>query len=123
MSKNPVPPRPGSKESKQARWKRLNPWARYVEWARRRVNCRDERGWWPHYGAKGIRCFLTAEQLKEIWERDRAHELKKPSLDRRDPSADYANWNVRFIEFNLNSRMAWDPTAREGYQENAPEFY
>lgn len=111
--------RPGE-TGRQRAWKQRNPWARYVEFARRRVLCTDPERWWPNYGARGIRCHLTAGQLREVWERDRAWELVKPSLDRRDPRYDYANWNVRFIEFNLNSRMAWDPTARDGYAEAAP---
>ena len=78
--------------------------------------------WWPYYGKKGIRCHLNGMELKEIWERDGAASLKKPSLDRKNPDFDYANWNVRFIEFDLNSRMAWDKTARDGYKEEAPTF-
>jgi hypothetical protein len=82
----------------------------------------DPEAWYPFYGAKGIMCHLTGKQLEEIWIRDGGAMLKKASLDRINPSYDYANWNVRFIEFTLNSRMAWDTTRRPECAEVAPEF-
>lgn len=96
------------KESKQMRWRRTHPWARFVEYARRRCACADPRGWWPYYGAKGIKVRLTARDLEIIWHRDRAVDMVKPSLDRVDADGDYVLGNVRFIEFNLNCRRAWD---------------
>lgn len=96
---------------RRAEWRKRNPWARYVEWARRRCACTDPKRWWPYYGAKGITVKLTAKDLKAVWERDNAAAMKKPSLDRIDPSRDYSTGNVRFVEFDLNSRMAWDPEA------------
>ena len=94
---------------RQALWRKRNPWARYVEWARRRCSDTNPDGWWPNYGAKGIRVELTAAQLKPIWERDNAAAMRKPSLDRIDERKNYAPDNVRFIEFALNTRRAWDP--------------
>lgn len=94
---------------RQAAWRKRNPWARYVEFARRRCACTDEKQWYPHYGAKGIECTLTGVQLKEIWIRDRADKLARASLDRINSMYNYANWNVRFIEFNLNSRLPHIP--------------
>lgn len=97
--------------TKQARWHRRNPWVRYRSWAIRR--CKDRKSkWFPYYGAKGIECRLTVEETKRIWMRDRAFELKRPSLDRVDPAGHYEAGNCRFIEFDLNSRMAWDMKSR-----------
>lgn len=110
------------KEDKRARWKRLHPWARLVEHARRRCRCTDPTKWWPYCGAKGIKVLLNAKDLEIIWKRDGADALKKPSLDRIDPDKDYTPSNVRIIEFKLNARMAWDPTKRDGYAQQAPEF-
>jgi hypothetical protein len=97
-------------ETRQERWKRLHPWARYVEFARRRCACTDPEKWWPHYGAKGIQCFLTAQDLEIIWSRDGAERMRKPSLDRIDSTGHYEPSNVRFVEFTWNSRRAWDPS-------------
>lgn len=77
--------------------------------------------WFQFYGAKGIKCHLNAAQMKEIWERDNAHLLKKPSLDRIDSRFDYANWNVRVIEFVDNSRLAWDESFRFLYNQRDEE--
>lgn len=38
--------------------------------------------------------------------RDEAWRLTRPSLDRKESRFPYANWNVRFIEFNHNSMLA-----------------
>lgn len=112
-------------ESRFARYRKTHPWVRLVEHARRRCSTNpdvDRNPWWPNYGAKGITCDLTAKQLAFVWNRDEAWKLKKPSLDRIDASKGYTLDNVRIIEFTLNARMAWDPTKRDGYAEQAPEF-
>ncbi|MDE2314527.1 MAG: hypothetical protein KGL04_10200, partial [Elusimicrobia bacterium] len=83
--------------TRQQRYKETHPWVRYVEYARRRCSDASSR-WWPFYGARGIRCTLNAEQLREIWFRDKAYALKKPSLDRIDSNGNYELSNVRFIE-------------------------
>lgn len=95
-----------------------------MEWARRRCKCTDEKQWYPHYGAKGIKCTLTALELKEIWERDGAAAMKRPSLDRKESMYNYANWNVRFVEFNANSKRAWGEGSNfmKQYVEPVPEF-
>jgi hypothetical protein len=78
---------------------------RLVEWARRR--CKDKNSkWYPYYGAKGITCDLTAKDLEAIWTRDKADQLRKPSLDRIDSNRGYTQDNVRIIEFTANSMLA-----------------
>ena len=84
---------------------------RYICWAKRRCTDRHSK-WYPFYGAKGITCTLTATQAEALWIRDGAANLQRPSLDRKDPALGYSLANCRFIEFRLNSRIAWDPKAR-----------
>ena len=113
------------KEDRRSRWKRLNPWARYVEFARRRCSPKkDSEKWHKFYSDKGVECHLTAEQLKEVWMRDEAWKLRRPSLDRKDSRFNYCNWNVRFIEFNHNSMIATNlciasSKAKQAYYEEA----
>jgi hypothetical protein len=96
---------------RRAKYRFRKPWVRFVEWARRR--CGDTKSkWYEYYGAKGIDCTLNASQAEMLWLRDRAEQLRRPSLDRIDPSRGYHLENCRFLEFNLNSRIAWDPKAR-----------
>jgi hypothetical protein len=105
--------------TRQAEWRKRNPWARFVEWARRR--CTDIRKPdYKYYGGRGIQCHLKAEQLKEIWYRDEAWKLERASLDRKNPDFDYANWNVRFIEFHANVIASRGVTLP--WPEVAPEF-
>lgn len=107
---------------RKAKHRLTHPWTRFVEFARRRVKCTDEKQWYPYYGAKGIECSLRAAELEEIWKRDKAHLLKRPSLDRINSMYNYANWNVRFIEFELNSRLAWDKNCTTDWNKIKPEF-
>jgi len=91
--------------TRQHRYRKRKPWVRFVEYARRR--CRDVRHKDYHaYGGRGIRCELTAKELERVWSRDRAQELKRPSLDRIDSDGHYVLENCRFIEFAENARLA-----------------
>jgi hypothetical protein len=42
------------------------------------------------------------EEAKILFERDKAWDLVKPSLDRMDPDGDYTFTNCRFIEHQDN---------------------
>lgn len=108
-----------AERARKAADRKAKPWVRFVEFARRRCACTDPDKWWPYYGAKGVTCDLTAAELEAVWIRDKAHLLKKPSLDRKDPDGNYTAFNVRFIEFNFNSRLAWDQAAMDAV---TPEF-
>jgi hypothetical protein len=55
------------------------------------------------YGGRGIKCLITSEELKELWFRDKAYEMKKPSIDRIDNDGNYCIENCRFIELSENS--------------------
>lgn len=107
--------------NKNQRYHKRKPWVRYICWARRR--CRDVRSkWYPYYGAKGIICDLTAAQAEVIWYRDGGGELRRPSLDRINSDGNYTADNVRFIEFDINSRLALDPTFRFLYNEDSADL-
>ncbi len=55
------------------------------------------------YGSKGIKNFLTVEDLKYLWFRDNAYSMKKASIDRKDPKKNYTLDNCRYLEYSANS--------------------
>lgn len=77
-----------------------NPWVKYYESARNR--CR-----YPQYGyvQKGIKLQMVREDFKELWFRDKAWLLKRPSVDRINNDLNYTKSNCRFIEFTENMAL------------------
>lgn len=61
---------------------------------------------YQRYGGKGIKNFLTIDQLRHLWYRDEAYKLKKPSIDRIDNSSHYTFDNCRYIEMSENTAKA-----------------
>ncbi len=98
---------PPKKKDRRQRWRESHPWVRFVEWARRRCACTDPEKWYPNYGAKGIICDLVGKDLELVWILSGAANMKRPSLDRIHEDGNYTVGNVRFIEFNDNSKRAW----------------
>ena len=57
---------------------------------------------YKYYGARGIKCLITKEELKILWFRDKAYNLDKPSIDRKNPDGNYTLENCRYIEMSRN---------------------
>ena len=80
-----------------------NPWVRtllHINW---RCDNPNYQGY-KWYGGKGIKSFLTLEDVKSLWFRDKAYQLKKPSIDRINSNGNYQVSNCRFIELSENSK-------------------
>lgn len=56
------------------------------------------------YGGRGIKFLITELELKSLWERDKATEMKQPTLDRIDVDGNYERTNCRFIEMSENRK-------------------
>ncbi len=70
-----------------------------------RRRCEDtENKRYHRYGGRGIKNLLTYDDISNIWDRDNASSLKKPSLDRIDVNGNYEVSNCQFIEMRDNSR-------------------
>lgn len=54
------------------------------------------------YGGRGIKCLITKEELKFLWFRDKAYNMNKPSIDRKDNDEHYELSNCQFIEMSEN---------------------
>jgi len=64
---------------------------------------------YKYYGGRGIKNYITKEEIKFLWKRDNAFSMKCPSIDREDNDGHYCLENCRFIEMtknvNRNSEM------------------
>lgn len=80
------------------------PWIRKVIAAHHRCENVNDISY-KNYGGKGIKCLLTFDEAKTLWFRDKAWELKEPSLDRIESNKDYTFDNCRFIEKRVNSKL------------------
>jgi hypothetical protein len=74
----------------------------YEPWKRKLSDAKQRCRYFKLYVKQGIKCFLTLDEIKEIWFRDKAFSLNRPSLDRIDSKGDYVFDNCRFIELAEN---------------------
>jgi hypothetical protein len=86
---------------KQIYKNRTQPWLRRLKTIKQRCTNPNSISY-PWYGGKGIKCLITAEELRILWFRDGAYRMKKPSIDRKDSNGNYKFSNCRFIEFKEN---------------------
>ncbi len=83
------------------------PWLKTLLSIRNRLNPKRT------YASLGVKNLLSAEDLKFMWHRDKAYEMKKPSIDRVDGFGHYVLSNCRYIELkeNLNRPKCYRKTS------------
>jgi len=81
------------------------PWRRVYNHINDRCN-NPKSSAYKNYGGRGIKNFLSLEDVKKLWLRDKAYLLKEPSIDRIDNDGNYTFDNCRFIEFDENREKA-----------------
>ncbi len=77
------------------------PWKRILSCIKQRCNNPKSEDY-KNYGLRGIKNNITEEEIKELWFRDKAYNMIKPSIDREDNDGNYEFDNCRFIELGLN---------------------
>jgi len=82
-----------------------NPWIISFKSARSRCNNPNDKSY-QWYGGRGIKCNMTNGDFKELWFRDKAYDLKKPTVDRIDNDGNYEILNCRYIEQIDNLKKA-----------------
>jgi len=91
--------------SEMKKWHKENPWSATHNQAMQRCynsNCISYKS----YGGRGIKCFLTVEDVKNLWFTDGAYNMVRPSIDRIDNNGDYELNNCQFIELSDNVRKS-----------------
>ena len=82
---------------RSAEYRKNNPW--YASYCAARLRCNNpKQTGYEYYGGRGIKMLLSVGDVKFLWLRDRASEMKRPSIDRIDPDDHYSLENSRFIE-------------------------
>jgi hypothetical protein len=82
------------------------PWKRIHSRIKQRCSNQKHKDY-KWYGKKGIKCLITKEEIKEIWFRDKAFEMERPSIDRINNDGDYCIENCRLIELSENVSRAF----------------
>lgn len=81
----------------------MKPWLKVLSYIKNRTN-------YTHVGiAKcyiGIKCLITADEIRRLWIRDKASKMERPTIDRINPKGHYKFSNCRFIENRLNCSLA-----------------
>jgi hypothetical protein len=70
---------------------------------------------YKNYGGRGIKCEITEDELKFLWFRDKAYDLDRPSIDRKENNGHYKLSNCRYIELrdNIAERNVRNPKPRK----------
>lgn len=101
-----------------ARFRERNPW--YDSWQAARQRCENPKNpRYRWYGARGIQFKLSKFDMKFLWQRDQAHLLKRPSIDRINNDGHYTLDNCRFIEAADNSKKVFIDAERRRLEIDA----
>ena len=84
-------------KSYQKELKNNPPWYRYYGYLHSRCDGKSH-----HYFKVGIKSLLTMADLKYMWFRDEAYNLKRPTLSRFKHDKHYTIDNCKFIEFKVH---------------------
>jgi hypothetical protein len=89
---------------KSRRYKKENPWV--VTFDHIHARCTNPKNKdYKRYGERGIKnLFKNSKEVKFLWFRDKAYEMKEPSIDRINNDGNYCIENCRYIEKVENTR-------------------
>lgn len=88
---------------KQKDNRRKSPWKVTLVSIKQRCNNPKNQDY-ERYGKRGIKCLITSGELKVLWFRDKAYNMKQPSIDRIENDGNYELSNCQFLEMLDNSK-------------------
>jgi hypothetical protein len=78
------------------------PWKRTLVLIKQRCNNSYDKSY-KYYGARGIKCLITENELKLLWFKNKAYEMSFPSIGRKNHNKDYYLDNCQYIEKSFNT--------------------
>jgi len=81
------------------------PWAFHLQYAKQRCNDPNTCNY-KWYGGKGVKLNLTMDEMKKLYLRDNAGDMKRPTIDRIDSNSNYTFGNCRFLELSENIKRS-----------------
>ncbi len=97
------------------RWRLKNPL--YHRYNSMQYRCNNPKApAYKDYGGRGIKVLMTFKELKYLWNRDKAYNMKRPSIDRKNNDGHYEVSNCQFIEFKDNVKRRWNNITFRSYQ-------
>lgn len=78
------------------------PWRSHYFSAKNRCTNKNGKNY-NTYGGRGIKFELTLNEIKELWYRDNAGNMKRATIDRIDNNKNYRFENCRFMEGSENA--------------------
>ncbi len=83
------------------RWVKKNPWISHHNKAKQRCT-NPKEAYYEKYGGRGIKFLMTLKDFKHLWFRDKAHDMKCPSIDRIENDGHYELSNCQYMERSEN---------------------
>lgn len=91
-----------AKNNKERVLKLHQEWVKRIPWVRTYRSIVSRCHSHKFYIDRNIKCKIRPVELKELWFRDEAFKMKKPTIDRIDNKGDYIKDNCRYIELSEN---------------------
>ena len=86
-------------------YKTKKPWLNTLVWINQRIKEVKEPYVKRSYFDKGIKNFLTLDDLERLWFRDKADKMTRPSIHRKNNDGHYEFGNCKYIEFNEHMKI------------------
>jgi len=94
------------------RWLEKNPWFGNHHKAKQRCT-NPKEPYYEKYGGRGVKFLMTVKDFKHLWFRDKAHDMKRPSIDRIDNNGHYELSNCQYLEISENCRKSHKGVAHD----------